>query len=50
MQLIAFLRDALATEAISALGDAVDEAARKVENREVDPYSACAQLIERFRR
>ena len=50
IQLIAFLRDALAAEAISALGDAVDEAARKVENREVDPYSACAQLIERFRR
>jgi LAO/AO transport system kinase len=49
IQLIAFLRDALATEVVSALGDAVDEAARRVEAREVDPYTACEQLIERFR-
>jgi LAO/AO transport system kinase len=49
-QLIAFLRDALAAEAIAALGNAVDEAARRVEDREVDPYVACQQLIERFRR
>jgi LAO/AO transport system kinase len=50
LQLIAFLRDALAAEAILALGNAVDEAARRVEDREVDPYAACQQLIERFRR
>ena len=49
-QLVAFLRDALAAEAVLALGDAVDEAARRVEARELDPYTACAQLVERFRR
>jgi LAO/AO transport system kinase len=50
LQLVAFLRDALAAEAIAALGDAVDEAARRVEDRKIDPYTACQQLIERFRR
>jgi LAO/AO transport system kinase len=50
LQLVAFLRDALAAEAVAALGDAVDEAARRVEDRKIDPYTACQQLIERFRR
>ena len=50
LQLLAFLRDALAAEAVSALGVAVDEAARQVEARELDPYTACERLIERFRK
>jgi LAO/AO transport system kinase len=49
LQLISFLKDALAEAAVSALGDAVEEAVRRVEAREIDPYTACAALIERFR-
>jgi LAO/AO transport system kinase len=49
LQLIAFLRDALAEAAVASLGDAVDDAVRRVEARELDPYAACAALIERFR-
>jgi len=49
LQLVAFLKDALAEAAVSALGDAIDDAARRVEARELDPYAACAALIERFR-
>jgi GTPase len=49
LQLMAFLKDALAEAAVTALGDAIDDAARRVEARELDPYAACAALIERFR-
>jgi LAO/AO transport system kinase len=48
-QMFGFLRDALAEEALSALGSEIGEAARRVEAREIDPYSACDALIERFR-
>jgi GTPase len=47
-QMIAFLRDTLAEQALDALGGAIDEAARRVEAREVDPYGAADELIERF--
>jgi LAO/AO transport system kinase len=49
-QLVAFLRDALAEAALETLGDAIREAASKVEARQIDPYSACEALVERFRR
>jgi LAO/AO transport system kinase len=48
-QMIAFLRDALAEEALATLGEAIAEAARQVEARQIDPYGACDALIERFR-
>jgi len=48
-QMIAFLRDALAEEALDTLGDAITDAAREVEARRLDPYAACDALIERFR-
>ena len=48
-QMIAFLRDSLAEEAVDALGSAIDEAAREVEARRLDPYTACDRLVERFR-
>jgi LAO/AO transport system kinase len=50
LQLIAFLRDALADEVVSALGAVVDEAARRVEAREIDPYTASQQLIDQFKK
>ena len=50
LQLIAFLRDALAEEVLSALGAQVDEMARRVDAREIDPYTASEQLIEQFRK
>lgn len=48
-QMIAVLRDALAEEAVGALGAEIAEAARRVEAREVDPYTACDELVARFR-
>jgi len=48
-QMVTFLRDALAEEALRELGPAVDEAAQRVEARAVDPYTACDELVARFR-
>jgi len=39
-QMVAFLRDALVEEAAAELGSAIDDAARRVEARETDPYTA----------
>lgn len=48
-QMITFLRDALAEEALATLGEQIADAVRQVEARQIDPYAACDQLIERFR-
>lgn len=48
-QLSHYLRDTLTEAAVSTLGAQVDEMARRVEDREIDPYTACEQLIEAFR-
>ncbi len=48
-QMVASLRDSLVEEAAAELGDAIDAAALQVEAREIDPYTAAEQLIERFR-
>src|SRR5690606_4289310 len=47
-QMLAVLRDALAEEAVLALGDAIGQAAADVEARKLDPYTATEALIERF--
>lgn len=47
--MLGFLRDALAEEATHELGAEVLEAARRVLEREIDPYTACEELIARFR-
>ena len=49
-QLVAFLRDVLAEQAVSALGPAISEAAERIASRQIDPYAACDELIARFRR
>jgi len=49
-QLVAFLRDVLAEQAVSALGPAIAEAAARIAAQEIDPYAACDELIARFRR
>jgi LAO/AO transport system kinase len=48
-QLLGFLRDTLADEAVAALGAAIDDAAQRVAANAVDPYTACDELIARFR-
>jgi LAO/AO transport system kinase len=48
-QMVASLRDTLVQEAAAELGQAIDEAARRVEAREIDPYSAADELIAQFR-
>ncbi len=48
-QMAASLRDALMEEAVAELGPAIDDAARRVEAREIDPYSAADDLIAEFR-
>ena len=49
-QLVAFLRDVLAEQAVSTLGPAISEAAERIAARQIDPYAACDELIARFRR
>jgi len=44
------LRDALAREAVDALSDEVATLAERVERREIDPYTACEALIEKFKK
>ncbi|HKQ70140.1 MAG TPA: methylmalonyl Co-A mutase-associated GTPase MeaB [Polyangiaceae bacterium] len=48
-ELQGILRDALTREAIAELGPDVEALARDVAARRIDPYSACEDLIERFR-
>lgn len=47
--LLGTFRDALAEAAVDALGPLVEAAVAAVASREVDPYAACAGLIERYR-
>jgi LAO/AO transport system kinase len=43
------LREALVEAATSALGPRIDEAVRKVEAKEVDPYTATEELVAAFK-
>ena len=43
------LRDALVDAAVEALGAEIEEAAMRLARREIDPYTAAEQLVERFR-
>lgn len=49
LQLMGFLRDALTEAALAELGPEVEAEARRVHQRQTDPYTACEDLIERFR-
>ena len=49
LALLAFLRDTLTEAALASLGTLVDEIAARVEARELDPYTACDRLIDRFK-
>jgi LAO/AO transport system kinase len=49
MEFSSTLRDALAQEVEGALGGEIVALAGRVSRREVDPYSACELIIERFR-
>ncbi len=49
LQLIGFLRDALAEAALAELGPELERAATRVTQRELAPYEACDQLMRRFR-
>jgi LAO/AO transport system kinase len=44
----AMLRDALVDSAVARLGDDIEKTADKIAAREVDPYDACDQLLNRF--
>jgi putative protein kinase ArgK-like GTPase of G3E family len=44
------LREALIEAAMHDLGSSLDEAARAVEERTTDPYTAIEQLVEAFLR
>jgi LAO/AO transport system kinase len=47
--LLSYLREALTRAVVDGLGSAVEEAAPRVANREVDLYTACEMLIDDFR-
>jgi LAO/AO transport system kinase len=49
MEFSSTLRDALAHEVEGALGGEIEVLAARVARREIDPYSACELIIERFR-
>jgi LAO/AO transport system kinase len=49
MEFSSTLRDALAHEVEGALGGDIVQLAARVARREVDPYTACELIIERFR-
>jgi LAO/AO transport system kinase len=49
MEFASTLRDALAHEVAGALGAEVAALAGRVARREIDPYTACELIIERFR-
>ncbi|MBI2393934.1 MAG: methylmalonyl Co-A mutase-associated GTPase MeaB [Deltaproteobacteria bacterium] len=48
-QLLGHFRDTLIEAALSELGAKIDEAARSVQEREIDPYTASEGLIAAFR-
>jgi len=48
-ELRGLLRDALAREAVRALAGEVAVLSDRVERREIDPYTACELLIEKFK-
>ncbi len=49
LQMLTFLRDALAEEAAAELGAEIEAAAQAVARLETDPYTASEQLIAKFR-
>jgi LAO/AO transport system kinase len=49
MEFSSTLRDALAHEVEGALGGDIVQLAARVARREIDPYTACELIIERFR-
>jgi LAO/AO transport system kinase len=49
-ELESILRDALTREVMNLLGEEVVALAARVSRHEIDPYTACEQLIDRFRR
>jgi LAO/AO transport system kinase len=49
MEFVSTLRDALAHEVEASLGGEIATLAARVSRREVDPYTACELIIERFR-
>ena len=49
LEMRAFLRDSLADEAIRELGAEIEIAAERVARRETDPYTACEELVAKFR-
>jgi LAO/AO transport system kinase len=48
-ELRGLLRDSLAREAVRALSSEVAALSDQVERREIDPYTACERLIEKFK-
>jgi LAO/AO transport system kinase len=48
-ELTGLLRDTLAREAVQALAGEVASLADRVSHREIDPYTACELLIEKFK-
>jgi len=48
-ELTGLLRDALAREVVAALSTDVEALADRVSNREIDPYTACELLIQKFK-
>jgi LAO/AO transport system kinase len=44
------MREALIDAAIRDIGEGIDEAVEQVAQRKLDPYSACEQLVDAFRR
>jgi LAO/AO transport system kinase len=48
--LLSTLRDALSDEALERLDSAIEDAVRRVQNQELDPYSACDELVARLTR
>jgi GTPase len=48
-ELTALLRDTLAREAVRALSGEVSALADEVSRREIDPYTACERLVEKFK-
>lgn len=49
LEMLTFLRDALAEEAVAELGAEIEAAAARVARLETDPYTASEELIAKFR-
>jgi LAO/AO transport system kinase len=48
-ELVGLLRDSLAREALRALSGEIAALADQVERRELDPYTGCERLVEKFK-